>query len=88
MRNRIILNRPAAGGDATILQRWVVPAEDIAWQIPAPSPQYPGLAHGEAGARNDVRGFLDYDPVTKTAAVTITGLKRPFEKRIPVTVGE
>lgn len=77
-----LLRRPADGSHATILEKWSIPSEDIAWQIPAPSAQYPGLAHGEAGARSDVRGFLRYDPATKIATVTVTGLKQTFQQRV------
>jgi hypothetical protein len=82
-----LLRRPAAGGEAAILERWIIAPEGIAWHYPARPPgypAYPGGVPGEAHARSDVRGFLEYDPGTKIATVTITGLTRPFKEHIAI----
>ena len=62
-----LLHRPGGAARATVIQKWSIPTGDIDWTRKQP------LLH------EIVRGFLTYDAATKTAVVTITGLRRAHE---------
>ena len=67
-----LLNRPGATR-ALIIHRWSIPTEDIVWTRKQP------MIHEVP------RGSLSYDAVTKTAVVTVTGLRRAHEYTVDVT---
>jgi hypothetical protein len=58
---------------ARILRKWVFPPEDV------PLDEEDRLPKGL------VTGHLRYDGATKTATVTVKGLKRPIEERVDLT---
>lgn len=73
-----LLLRPATGGRAHIIEQWAIPAQDVDWKFGGETDKAARIAN----ARSDVRGALTFDAATKTAVVSITGLKHPFERRV------
>ena len=71
-----LLLRPTGASQATILNKWIIPPEDVLLKDEPYNPQY---------KRSDVRGALRYDAATKTAIVTVTGLTREFEERVDLS---
>jgi hypothetical protein len=94
-----LVARPAAGATGRILKQWrFLPQElaqtgepvdpaifqrstrprraDIADVLNPPPGAYP---------RHFVDGYLDFDPATKIATVTVTGLKRPFQDHVDLS---
>jgi len=63
--------------DPAIFQRSTRPRHaDIADVLNPPPGAYP---------RHFVDGYLDFDPATRIATVTVTGLKRPFQDRVDLS---
>ena len=84
-----LLYRPNDAPLARILWKWVIRPEEVHWYVPDYLLKGPLRVDDEAILRgnevSDVRGFLAYDPATKIATVTITGLTRPFEERVDLS---
>jgi len=79
-----LLRRPAGGGRAEILAKFDIPPSDVEWRFGGEADEATRIAN----ARRDVRGTLHYDAATKTALVTITGLKQPFERSVSIDGGK
>jgi hypothetical protein len=69
-----LLHRKAGVTRATIINQWIFRPDDV---IVESSP------HG--GTEENVRGMLRYEPTSRIAIITITGLKRPFEERVDLS---
>jgi len=84
-----LLYRPNDAAHARILNKWVINPEQVHWYVPDSLLQGPLRVDDKAILRasktSDVRGLLDYDPATKIATITITGLKQPFEDRVDLS---
>lgn len=68
------LLRRHPGSQAIVIRKWVFPSSEVLIK-----------RESAGGAHEDVRGTLRYEAGTRTAAVTITGLKRSFEERVDLT---
>ena len=84
-----LLYRPNDAPQARILNKWVINPEQVHWYVRDYLLQGPLRVDDKAILRanetSDVRGFLAYDPTTKIATITITGLKQPFEDRVDLS---
>jgi hypothetical protein len=63
--------RPTATGQGRLITTWHVPPASLKL-IPAPDNRY----------RYSTHGYLAYDPATRVATVTVTGLVTPFQERV------
>ena len=70
-----LLHRGPGVPHATIVGQWVCPPDEVVVK-----------RESTGGTYEDVRGMLRYDPDTRTAMVTITGLKRPIEERVDLSL--
>jgi hypothetical protein len=89
-----LLVRPRPDGRATLVRKWSFAPEEIALVVDrrveellrrskVPEDKIERLARPRIGL--NVEGALTFDPATKTATVTITGLKQPFEERVELS---
>jgi hypothetical protein len=82
-----LLRRGRGAPRATVLAKWTIQPNEIAWFLPEHVLEGP-LAKDETYRRlnedNDVRGVLKYIPETQEAEVTIKGLTHPFVERVKV----
>jgi hypothetical protein len=90
-------DRPAAVGK--VVTQWRLSAGELAL---TGSPVDPGLFRRSTRSEADIEtilqpaegalkrhyvdGYLDFDPTANVATVTVTGLKRPFEARVDLSV--
>jgi hypothetical protein len=88
------LIRPRPQGRATLVRKWSFAPEDVALVVDrrveellrrsnVPEAEIERLARPQTG--HNVEGFLTFDAPTKTATVTIKGLKQPFEERVDLS---
>ena len=68
-----LLHRKKGAARATVLRKWIFRPEEL--RRLGDAPPYDTY----------VQGYLRYDPTTKTATVTITGLTHPFEEYIDLS---
>jgi len=69
-----LLHRRSGVPRATIVRQWVFPSDEVVVK-----------RYSDGVTMEDVRGILRYDVTARTATVTITGLKRPFEERVKLS---
>lgn len=95
-----VVLRPARGGLGKLLRQWRFPPEELV-RTHTGEPIDPTIFRRSTRARRVIEsmldptpgpipepfaeGYVDVDPVTKTATVTIIGLKRPFAERIDLS---
>lgn len=74
-----LVHRTRGDGRAAVVKKWTIQPEQVRWVVAENWVQTDPEKPFEV---SDVRGFLRYDPATKTTIVTITGLKAPLEERV------
>jgi hypothetical protein len=91
--------RPAGGGPGRIMKQWHFPPQELAVTGDPVDPaifqrstrsrrtDIEDILHPARGAypRHFIDGYLDFDPETKIATVTVTGLKRPFQDHVDLS---
>jgi len=89
-----LLVRPRATGRGRLVKHWSFPYEDLGRTVPPALERrlrtsYTGAELENAVARSKgifVDGYLSFDEHNKTATVTITGLARPFEEHVDLSL--
>lgn len=90
--------RPVGHEPGRLIKQWRIPPEELALTGGSIDPtifqrstrsrvSIETILHPARDSlpRHFVDGYLDFDPATKIATVTVTGLKRPFQERVDLS---
>lgn len=94
-----LVGRPGTSNSGKLLKQWHFTPKELAMTGDPVDPaifqrstrsqraDIEGILNPPRGAypRHFIDGYLDFDPTTKIATVTITGLKRPFQDRVDLS---
>ena len=85
--------RPTGAAQGAIVKHWSFPYEELGRTVPPAlernlRARYAGVELENELARSKgiyVDGYLSFDEQSKTATVTITGLRQPFKERVDLS---